>query len=135
MSNKPSQSKSKKTDVVSAGAAGGGLGTLLISFAEGLPETNEWKTFLTLSAPIITVGISGIWLFVKTVYIDPQVASMKHKSSHAHISKLIEDAKKVEQIVLSDPNSSEEHKQQMRSKVEELKRILISEMINNVEYA
>jgi hypothetical protein len=127
--------KSKKNGVVSAGAAGGGLGTLLISFAEGLPETNEWKTFLTLIAPILTVGVSGLWLFVKTVYIDPVVATMKHKSSHAHISRLIEDAKKVEQIVINDPNSSQEHKDEMRNNVEKLEKILISQLVDSVEYA
>ncbi len=135
MSRNTKAISNKKSNVVSAGAAGGGIGTLIASFADSLPEDNEFKTFLTVTAPIITVGISGLWLFIKTVYIDPFAASRKHQSTHKHISKLLEDAKRTEELIVNDPNSTDDHKKQIRKKVEELEKVLIDTIIDNVEYA
>ena len=135
MATKTSPAKSERKDVVSAGAAGGGIGTLLATFADSLPPESTYKTFITVTAPIATVGISGLWLFVKAVYIDPFAASKKHKSTHEHISKLIEDAKKTEKAILDDPNASDAHKKQIRKKVEELERRLMDAIVESIEYA
>jgi len=132
---KTSSNRANGRDVVGAGAAGGGIGTLLATFADSLPEDSPYKTFISVTAPIVTVGISGLWLFVKTVYIDPFAASRKHKSTHEHISRLVADAKKTEQSVLSDPNATEAHKKAIRAKVEELEKRLVDSMIDNIEYA
>lgn len=135
MNRNSNGTSSKKSNVVGAGAAGGGIGTLIASFADSLPEDNELKTFLAVTAPIITVFISGLWLFIKTVYIDPFAASKKHDTTHKHISKLLADARKAEEQVLNAKHSTEAHKKQIRGKVEELEKLLMDTIIENVEYA
>ena len=85
----------KHTNIVGAGVAGGGVGTLIAAFAESLPDDTGFKSILTISAPLITIAISGIWLFFKAVYVDQYAASKKHKSKHKHINSLLEDARKT----------------------------------------
>ena len=63
----------KNTNIVGAGVAGGGVGTLIAAFAESLPDDTGFKSILTISAPLITIAISGIWLFFKAclLYTSP----------------------------------------------------------------
>ena len=131
MENKGSPNKAT---VLAAGTAGGGIGTLLATFADSLPIESSYKSGLTITAPLITIGISGLWLFIKAIYIDPYAATKKHKSSHAHINQLIQDARETETEILNNSNSTEEHKKAIRTKVEELETILMDAIIENVEY-
>jgi len=127
-------SRTSKSNVIGAGATGGGIGTILAAFANSLPPESQYKVILTVTAPIITLGISGCWLFIKDVYIDPYVARKKHEANHNYINQLIEDARKYEAQILTDPNSSDEHKKDVRSEIERLEKLLMKAIVNNVEF-
>ena len=44
-----------------AAIGGGGIGTLIVGFAQLIPESNTWRTVLVIIAPAISVGISTLW--------------------------------------------------------------------------
>lgn len=134
MSDKKSPRSTSKSDVLGAGAAGGGIGTILATFANSLPAESPYKTVLSVTAPIITVGISGLWLFVKNVYIDPYVATKRHEVNHKYLNQLIDDARTYEARILADPNASEKHKKEVRAEVERLEKLLMKAIVDNVEF-
>jgi uncharacterized membrane protein len=111
---------------VHAGAAGGGVGTVLAAIAVLLPEKSAWKQILTMLSPAISVGVGGLWLFVNANYIAPRIRQ-------AAVDKVLSDARAVEQRVLADPNSSAEHKQEMREAVEKLELAAIREISGRFE--
>jgi hypothetical protein len=133
MPAKKSPSTGKQPSVVGAGAAGGSIGTILATFADSLPADATYKTFLTVMAPLITIGISGLWLFIKGVYVDPYAAKKKHEADHSYLTQLATDAKGYEKTVLCDPNSTDKHKKEVRAEVEKLEKLLMRAIVENVE--
>lgn len=125
MATKPSSRSKESSSVLGAGAAGGGIGTVVASIAASLPADSSYKAFLTICAPLVTVGVSGLWLFVKTVYIDPFVARKSHQANHAYIETLLSDAKRYEESVLADPRATAKHKEEVRKQVERLEIALV----------
>src|SRR5215813_2202975 len=116
----------KKNDaikVAGAGAAGGGLGTMIAAFANSLPDTSHYKTPLLIGSPLITVAISGLWLFLKTVYIDPFVIRKKSEVADITMDKFLEAARVNAKRVMDDPNATTEHKREVRKIVEDLERL------------
>jgi hypothetical protein len=113
------------SNALGAGAAGGGMGTVVASIAAGLPSGSPYKELLTVCSPVITVAISGLWLFLKTVYIDPFVARKTYQANHSYIATLLVDAKRYEAQVLADPRSTIRHKEEVRKKVERLEIALM----------
>ncbi len=133
MPNKKPPKSKQTTNVVGAGAAGGGIGTLIATFAESLPADSSYKSFLTIAAPLIAIGISGVWFFIKSVYIDPYAAKKKHDADFGYLNQLIDDAKSYEKRILDDPNSTEKHKQEVRKNVENIEKKLMQAIEANVE--
>ncbi|MEK2144871.1 hypothetical protein WOC23_23080 [Vibrio parahaemolyticus] len=125
--------KNKQANVLGAGAAGGSIGTMLATFADSLPPDSNYKTLLTVTAPLITIGISGLWLFIKGVYIDPYAAKKKHEANHQYLTQLITDARNYEQTVITNPNSTDKHKKEVRAEVEKLEKLLMRAIVENVE--
>jgi hypothetical protein len=130
---KPTIQRSDATNVVGAGAAGGGIGTVIAAVANGLPDTSEWKSALTVSSPLIAVGISGLWLFVKAVYIDPFVNNRKHRVTDEAMEKILSDARATAARTVDDPNASEEHKKEVKKMVEELEKLQIKKITERME--
>jgi len=120
-------------NVVGAGAAGGGIGTIIAALANGMPPTAPYKSVLTVSAPLLAVGISGLWLFVKTVYIDPYANSKKHAAADAVMERILADAHANMDKVLNDPNSSDAHKKEVRRIVEQLERLRLEKITERMQ--
>jgi hypothetical protein len=133
MANRQTPRKSDTTNVVGASAAGGGIGTVIAAIANGMPEHSSYKSLLTVSAPLITVGISGLWLFIKTVYIDPFAARKKYQASDTAMEKVLADARTNAEKVLNDSNSSQEHKQEVRKMVEDLEKLRMKKITERME--
>ena len=125
--------RSNATNVVGAGAAGGGIGTVIAALADGMDETSQYKSVLIVSAPLIAVGLSGLWLFLKTVYIDPYAYRKKHEAADIAMGKILKDARLNAERVLNDPNSSEKHKQDVRKIVEDLEKLRLHKITERME--
>ena len=65
--------------VAGAGVTGGSVGTALAAYASSLKD-GDLKTLLTVSAPLISIGVSGLWLFVKIMWIDPYMAKQRDQA-------------------------------------------------------
>ncbi len=122
----PPLKSTRKTDassVVSAGAAGGGIGTVLAAMANNLPAGSSWKTTLTVLSPLITVSVGGVWLFIKACYIDRFVNKQKYRASDRAMEDIIGQARANADAVNNDPASSEAHRQAARATVEKLEKL------------
>ncbi len=130
------------TNVLGASATAGGIGTIIALSAENLVSPT-WRPVLTQSAPLVTAGISGLWLFLKIVYIDPYVAR-KQKAEQAE-SERTKDAEAMERIetwysmakqllekVLNDPQASKTHKDGVRKTLEELERLRLEKIAERI---
>ncbi len=120
-------------NVVGAGAAGGGIGTIIAALANGMPHDAPYKSVLTVSAPLLAVVISGLWLFIKTVYIDPYANRKKHAAADAAMERILADARANADKVLNNPNSSEAHKKEVRRLVEELERLQLEKITERMQ--
>lgn len=112
-------------EVVGAGAGGGGVGAILAAVADGLPESSRWKSSLTIAAPIVAIALSGVWLFIKSTYINPYAARKRRESEEAELNALLRQAKEARDRVRSDPQASTAHKAKLESDVEELESLLL----------
>jgi hypothetical protein len=111
------------TNVVGAGAAGGGIGTVLAAIANNLPIDSPWKSTLSLSAPLVSIGISGLWLFIKAVYVDPFANGRRHRAADAAMEKILADARANADRIQNDPQASDTHKREVRKIVEDLEKL------------
>jgi hypothetical protein len=115
MENQKVSRKSQMINIVGAGVAGGGLGSAIATIANGMSDS-VYKSALIISAPLITIGISGLWLFLKTVYIDTWV----NRKEVEVMRNIISDARADRELVMNDPNSTEEHKKQACEKFQNI---------------
>jgi hypothetical protein len=120
-------------DVVGAGAAGGGLGTVIATMADRLPPTSDYKSLLTVAAPLAAVAISWLCLFVKAVYIDPYAEAVKNKNADATMEKMLADAREHLTRVEADQSSSTEHRARVRKMVEELEKARLDKITERME--
>jgi len=127
------QRTAEQPSVISAGAAGGGIGTLVATAANALPEGSFWKSVLIVSSPLLTVGISGLWLFVKAVYVDPYINEKKQKAADRAMDRIISDARRNTENAFNDPNATLEHKKDMQSMVEKLEKLRLQKITDRMQ--
>ena len=125
MSPSPTNGSPHTAEVAGAGAAGGGIGVVLASLANGMNESSQWKAPLTVAAPLVAVALSGLWLFVKSMYIDPFVSKKKRESDVAELTLLLQQAEETRDRVRADPLASSSHKAKVEADVEELETQLL----------
>jgi hypothetical protein len=116
------------TDAIGAGAAGSGIGTTIAAIANGLPSTSSYKSILLVSAPLIAVGITGLWLFIRNVYINPYTERRIKQEKIKAMNKLILDAENHAEKVRLDKNSSDFYKREVQETVEFLHRMRLNKM-------
>jgi hypothetical protein len=125
--------RTNTANIVGAGAAGGSIGTAIAAMAAQLPPDSRYKALLTVTAPLISLTISGMWLFVRTIYIEPYANQKKQQAADAAMEKILTDARATAARVAADPNSSEEHKRQVRKMVEDLERMRFEKITERME--
>lgn len=125
--------KNRQDSVIGAGAAGGGIGTVVAAVANSLPPTSAMRPLLIVSAPLITVCVSGLWLFIKVVYVDPFVTVRKNRAADTAMDRVLADARSNANRVLSDPNASTEHKKGVQKVVEELERLRMKKITERMQ--
>ena len=133
MAKKRPLSNKKASDVVGAGITGGGLGTIIATIANNLPDGSRYKTALLIGSPLITVGISGVWLFIKNIYIDPFVARKRDQANNEAMERILQDARLNAQKVLDDSNASVTHRKNAQKMVEELELLRFKKIAERFE--
>jgi hypothetical protein len=121
------------SNVVGAGAAGGGIGTIVAAMANALPQGSPWKPPLIVSAPLIAIFISGSSLFVKTAFVDPFFRNRKDKATIAAMDAMLDDARSKKSEVMNDPHASNEHKRAVVRHVEQLEETRIKNISRRME--
>jgi hypothetical protein len=126
LARKPSQLTSAKTlknNIDNIAGAGGGM--LLVSLAQNLPEENPYKSWLIILAPALTLFIKYIWNF-----LSPEVSSFvkKIKVKRAR-NQLIAQIDKL----LNDSTISEERKNSLREKREQVKLSTVEALSRHLE--
>ena len=102
---------------VGAGAAGVGSGTLLVILANNIPEHNQWKTWLVLLAPSVTVAVGVVYGWIRAL-----IERWLNKRELVHV---IHQAKQTLSDALRNPETSEEHRAQLRKELEQLEMLLV----------
>jgi hypothetical protein len=111
-------------NALQAGAAGGGFGTIVAGFVSLMNEGPVRQSLMILT-PLITVTVSGLWLFLKVV-VDRAIAN-------ALLKKALADVRTIEEEVLSDPNSSDEHKRRVRKMVEDAEELRMQTVMKRID--
>lgn len=125
--------KSDASNVLGAEAAGGGIGTVIAAIANGLPDGSWWKPMLSVSSPLITVCLSGLWLFAKTAYVDPFVDGRKYKAADAAMDKILAAARANVANVLQDPHATDNHKKEVQNILEKLEKLKLEKITERME--
>lgn len=110
---------------VSAGFAGAGGGTLLAVIASNLPEGNPLKPWLIWIAPSVSVAFGAAWLWMQRF-----VAS---RSREREVTKLVTSGRATLNVLLADPNITQEHRNHLRSELEALNEITVSRMMDRIK--
>lgn len=126
-------SKIDKSTTAKAGAAGGGIGTVIAALAENMPDESEWKSALIIIAPLMAVGISGIWIFVKESFIDPIATKRRFAGSDEVMDFVYEQAKKQNDEVQADPHASDAHKAEVRKNFENISQQRLNNLSKRME--
>jgi len=108
-----------------AGLAGAGGGTLLLTLVNSLDDTNSAKQWLLLSVPTVSVVGSYVFLFA--------FRQTKTWWTRRKLNSEQRDFEKVATIRLNDPNTSNEHKIEIRKKLEEFQKIDIDNRVKKVK--
>ncbi|WP_295117613.1 hypothetical protein, partial [uncultured Chitinophaga sp.] len=115
------QTSSKKTisnNVDNIAGAGGGM--VLLSLAQNLPDSNVFKSWLIILAPVLTLAIKSLWNICS-----PEISFIikKFKTRKARINLLT----RIDTL-LKDPDISEEKKKMLRDKSEQVRLSVIDEL-------
>lgn len=102
---------------IDAGAFGIGLGTAVALFAERLPEDAAAKPWLLVFAPTISVAISHLWIRMRS--------HVRDLLDQRDAQRIFREAKQTLEDGLNNPNTSQEHKDQLRDDLELLERDFI----------
>lgn len=119
-----SKSKSNKS-VVGAGAAGAGSGTLIVMLANHLPPNSAAKDILITSAPTLAVTISAVTTFC--------ISKIKDHLKNKELKKVMEDAKISLTKNLKNPETSTEHKNSIRKRLEQLEELEVDSKLQSVK--
>lgn len=113
-----------------AGVAGVGGGTFLAVVATELPETNPFKIWLLYLVPSVSVLLSAVWMWVQV-----QIANFLKDNEFRAVMKA---AKNELEEALDNRNTTEEHKKEIRERLEALEKISVDRVfarLKNIKIA
>ncbi|SRR5712692_3310204 len=121
----PGVSGSERSTIRASAAAGAGTGTLLVLFANNLPDSHPWKKWLVLLAPSASISIGALYsLARRTLY---------NYLNHRELEALARQAKKTLLEALQNPSTSEEHRVQLRYELEQLEVLLVRADVERIK--
>jgi hypothetical protein len=107
------------------GLAGAGGGTLLVLLANNLPQNSPWKPWLVLIAPSVSVGIAVLFSWARR-FIDRKLADRE-------LERLVRRSRETLETALRNPETSPEHKAEMRKALEGLEKLLVQRNIKQID--
>jgi hypothetical protein len=125
MENKLAPAENNNNQNLPANVAGAGGGTLLLLLAQNLPETNEYRSWLIIVAPSITVAIVAIWKWA-TKKIDNYWKFRKIESLKEKLRKDIDKA-------IKNPNFPTDQIDDLRRKLAELELTAIEDLMKAIK--
>ena len=114
----------RKESKAGAGAAGAGAGTLLVVIANSLPNDHGLRPWLIYLAPSASAVMSLVWVWLQ-VEIGNWVQEKK-------LASLVAKAKDTYRDALQNPDTSDEHKNSIRSQLEELELIVSTRRLTQI---
>jgi hypothetical protein len=115
----------QKTDV-KAGAAGVGAGTGLLGLANLIPDSYPiTKAILIYISPASVMAVSYVWWVLSGIW--------QEKIRQNQINRALEDARKIRDVVNSNPSSSDAHKQRVQDNVEKLEELALAVISDRTE--
>jgi hypothetical protein len=108
-----------------AAVGGGGIGTLIVGFAQLIPDANTWKTVLVIIAPAVSVGISTLWALAVSEY----TRRRQDKVAQDTIEKL----RKYLRGYIDNPNTPEDLKINYKKKLQVLDDVVFSRDIEKIK--
>ncbi len=117
--------ENKTESKLGAGFAGAGGGTLLAIFASSMEDGNPLKLWLLYAAPTITILLTAIWVWVQV--------SLTNYLRDKQVKLLIENARNHLENALENNNTSEVHKDKLRSELEQLELITVERVMEQVK--
>ena len=117
-----------RQDVNSLGIAavgGGGVGTLIVGFAQLIPESNSWRSVLMIIAPAVSVGISTLWIWFVGAYARRRQDKMV-QSTIAQMRTYLRER-------IDDPKTSEEMKEDYEKKLTLLEDTIFKRELRKIE--
>ncbi len=115
----PPSNNGDKIPKQAPGVVGAGGGTLLVLLANNIPDDNPWKSWLVIIAPTASVVLAAGMSWVRRQIEE----ALQRRAKTA----LINRARKTLQDGITDPNTSEETRAQLRADLEELNRLVARE--------
>ena len=95
-----------------ASITGAGVGTLIITIAQNLPDTLSWKKWLIIIAPSAAVVTNALMSWVKN--------KLNRFLNEKEMKNLYNSTKNQLETAISNPNTSAKHKKNLLIKLEEL---------------
>lgn len=122
--NSNNNSISLSSDAGLAALGGGGIGTLIVGFAQLIPDSNTWKTVLVIIAPAISVGISTLWSWA--------ITELAHYRQDRIAQDTIARMRKQLQNNLTKKDLPEDMKKIYREKLELLEEVVFNRDIEKI---
>ncbi len=110
-----------------AAIGGGGIGTIIVGFAQLIPESDNWRTVLVIIAPAVSVGISTLWAWAVGEY----TRRRRDKVAQATIDRL----RKYFQERIDNPTTPEDMRQNYNKRLEALDDVVFSRDIERIKKA
>lgn len=124
MSEQPLSTLEKKSKT-NAGAAGIGGGTLLLVFANTLPENSKIKPWLIWIAPSVSVSLSAIWIWLQV--------SVANYVRDREVRTILNKAKADLVKALNNSNTSAEHRARIMNKLENLELVEVDRHMQKIK--
>lgn len=117
--------KNNNKNAIGAGVTGAGGGTFIVMLANSFPEGSQAQEILTLVAPSLTIAIGAI----ASVCLAKMIQHLENRD----IEKALSVAKTSFSQSLKNPETSTEHKNNLRKSLEQLELIDLESKMSNVK--
>jgi hypothetical protein len=112
--------------VASAGVTGGGIGTALAAYASILKDGSTPQALLTFSAPLVSIGVGGLWLFLKIIWIDPFMVKRKDQAREKQAQALEQRLRTDLQRKIADPATSAQMQVEYQAALDQLDKAYLA---------
>ncbi len=126
-SHEETPKKDRGKSLAAPAAAGGGAGTILVTWANSLGDDNKWKPILLYIAPWISMVAGYLWVWGEEI--------VKRRMTEREIELATHQAIKDLDAALKDEAISDEAKKKFREEREKLRLLIVNKRLKDVAKA